>query len=254
MTGTKDNIARLRAVLAPIGPAQKRICLGVAGLDVVLAGGLRCGALHEILAPPSHEAAATGFAAGLAARLKGPVLWIAQDYAVLEHGVHAATGLLELGLDPACLILLRVPDVASALRAAMDGLSCPALGAVVIELSGESKFLDLVAYRKLVLGAAEGGVTVLLLRFSANPSIGVAETRWLVRAAASGKADHWGKPVFALELQRNRAGRGGSWLVEWSCDDGSFRDVFWRPPNCGPLVPAPGHRPAATSLADVSAA
>jgi len=254
VTETKNTIAKLRAVLTPVGPAQKRICLGVAGLDSVLAGGLRHGALHEILAPPSHEAAATGFVAGLATRLNGPVLWIAQDYAVLEHGVHAATGLLELGLDPARLILLRVPDVASALRAAMDGLSCPALGSVVIELSGESKLLDLVAYRKLVLGAAESGVTVLLLRFSANPGIGVAETRWQVRAAVSEKADPWGKPVFAVELQRNRAGRGGSWILEWSCDDGSFRDVLWRSPDCGAVVSASGDRPAAAPLANIFAA
>jgi protein ImuA len=249
VTGTKENIATLRAVLAPRGRAHARVSLGLARLDGVLAGGLRRGALHEIFALPSHEAAATGFAVGLAARLRGPVLWIAQDYTLLEHGVQAATGLLELGLDPARLTLLRVPDVSSALRAAMDGLSCAALGAVVIEITGESKLLDLVAYRKLVLGAEESGVTILLLRFSARPSIGVAETRWQVRAASSEHADHWGKPVLAVELQRNRAGPGGSWVLEWSCDDGIFRSA-----DCGAVVSAPGDRSPAAALAEVSAA
>jgi protein ImuA len=247
--GTKEKIATLRAVLAPAGRAQKSVSLGLARLDGILAGGLRRGALHEILAPPSHEAAATGFVAGLAARLGGPVLWIAQDYTLLEHGVQAATGLLELGLDPARLVLLRVPDVASALRAAMDGLSCAALGAVVIELSGESKLLDLVAYRKLLLGAGESGVTLLLLRFSARPSIGVAETRWQVRAQPTGAGDHWGRPVFAVELQRNRAGPGGSWVLEWSCDDGVFRST-----DCSAVVSAPSERSSAAALEEVSAA
>ena len=251
MTGTKDNIAALRAVLAPTGPQQKRVCLGPAGLDAVLGGGLRRGALHEVLAPPSHEAAATGFAAALAIRLGGPVLWIAQDYTLLEHGVQAATGLLELGLDPARLIFLRVPDVVSALRAAMDGLSCAALGVVVIELCGESKLLDLVAYRKLVLGAGESGVTVLLLRFCAQPSIGVAESRWQVRATASQKEALWGRPLWAVELQRNRAGPAGSWVLEWSCDDRIFRQ---RQADCGVVVSASSHRSAPAALADISAA
>ena len=247
MTGTKEKIATLRAVLAPTGGAQRRVSLGRP--DGVLAGGLRRGALHEVFAPPSHEAAATGFVAGLVMRLGGPVLWIAQDYTLLEHGVQAATGLLELGLDPARLILLRVPDVASALRAAMDGLSCAALGVVVIELTGESKLLDLVAYRKLTLAAGESGVTVLLLRFSAQPSIGVAETRWQVRAQLSGPSGKWGKPVFAVELQRNRAGPGGFWVLEWSCDDGIFRSA-----DRGAVVSASGERSAATALAEISAA
>ncbi|MDR3527718.1 MAG: hypothetical protein P4L57_10585 [Rhizomicrobium sp.] len=241
-----EKIATLRAVLAPTGRAQRRVSLGRP--DGVLAGGLRRGALHEVFAPPSHEAAATGFVVGLAVRLGGPVLWITQDYALLEHGVQAATGLQELGLDPARLILLRVPDVTSALRAAMDGLSCAALGAVVIELSGESKLLDLVAYRKLVLAAGESGVTVLLLRFSAQPSVGVAETRWQVRAQPS-PSSHWGKPIFAVELQRNRAGPGGSWVLEWSCDDGLFRSA-----DRGAVVSASGERSPAAALADISAA
>lgn len=254
MTGTKEKIATLRAILAPCARAQARVSLGPARLDGVLAGGLRRGALHEVLALPSHEAAATGFMAGLAVRLGGPVLWIAQDYAILEHGVQAATGLLELGLDPARLILLRVPDVSSALRAAMEGLSCTALGVVVIELSGESRLLDLVAYRKLVLSAEASGVTVLLLRFSARPSIGVAETRWQIRAASFGPAvlgvgGRWGRPVFVVELQRNRGGPGGCWTLEWSCDDGIFR-----PADCGSMVSTSGDRSPAAALAEVSAA
>jgi protein ImuA len=138
-------------------------------------------------------------------------------------------------------VLLRVPDAAGALRAASDALTCPVLGAVVIELIGEPKLLDLVAYRRLALGAGQSGVTALLLRFSAEPSIGVAETRWFVRAAPSGNED--GRPVFDVELQRNRHGPGGHWVMEWSCDDGVFRQA-----DCGAVVSAPADRPAATAM------
>lgn len=249
VTGTKEKIAHLRVVLASANDPQKRIPLGPARLDDVLAGGLRCGALHEVFAAPSHEGAAAGFVAGLVARLGGPVLWIAQNYALLEYGDLAATGLLELGLDPRRLILLRVPDVESALRAAMDALSCTALRAVVIEVMGEHKLLDLVAYRKLVLAAGESGVTPLLLRFSATPSIGVAETRWQIRAAPSVQDDNWGGPVFQVDLQRNRSGRCGCWILEWSGDDGAFR-----PADSSSVVPAPIDGSAATALAEISAA
>jgi protein ImuA len=243
MTGSKEKIALLRAALAPVGPPEVRVPLGPTRIDSCLAGGVKRGALHEVFASPSHEGAATGFTVALTIRLDGPVLWIRQDYAGLEHGELAATGLFELGLDPSRLVLLRVPDAAGALRAASDALTCPALGAVVIELIGEPKLLDLVAYRRLALGAGQSGVTALLLRFSAVPSFGVAETRWLVRAAPSGLEDDWGRPIFDVELQRNRHGPGGHWVIEWSCDDGVFH-----PADCGAVVSAPADRPAATAM------
>lgn len=243
MAGSKEKIALLRAALSLTDPVGTRVGLGHKRLDACLAGGLKRGALHEVFATVSHEAAATGFAAALAVRLGGPVLWVRQDYSGLEHGELAATGLFELGLDPARLILLRAPDAAAALRGAADALTCSALGSVVIELVGEPKLLDLVAYRKLALGAQQGGVTVLLLRFSAQPGIGVAETRWLVRSAPSRNDEDWGHPCFDVELQRNRHGQGGHWLMEWSCDDGMFR-----PTDHGAVVPAPADRSSAPAL------
>src|SRR5215469_7165535 len=78
------------------------------------------------------KAAATGFTAALSFRVAADkrVLWIRQDFAAIECGALGAIGLLELGLDPARLLLLRLADVADVLRAASDALSCAALGAV----------------------------------------------------------------------------------------------------------------------------
>ena len=73
----------------------------------------------------------------------------------------------------------------SALRTAADALACDALGAVVLEVWGEARQLDLVASRKLTLAAQASGVTALLLRIAATPQPSTAETRWIVRAARS---------------------------------------------------------------------
>jgi len=243
MSAAHPKIALLRAALATSGSPEIRIPLGHLGVDACLNGGLKRGVLHEVFAAVSHEAAASGFAAALAARVGGPLLWIRQDYAGLEHGELAATGLLELGLDPARVVLLRVSDVAGALRAASDGLTCAALGTVVVEIAGSPKLLDLVAHRRLALGAAGHGVTALLLRFGAEPGIGVAETRWLVRAAPSGQDENWGRPVFAVTLARNRHGALGEWVMEWSCDDGEFR-----PADHGAVVSASADRPAQAAM------
>lgn len=243
MPVAKEKIASLRLLLAQQEGAGLRVSLDGGRMDGCLGGGFKRGALHEIFASASHEAAATAFTAALTTRIGGPLLWIRQDYCGLEHGELAATGLFELGVDPSRLVLLHAPDAAGVLRAAADALTCAALGTVVIELTGDPRQLDLVAYRKLALGAGQSGVTALLLRFSAEPGIGVAETRWLVRAAPSGEGDDWGRPVFDLELQRNRHGLVGHWVMEWSCDDGIFR-----PAAAGAVVPAPADRPAATTM------
>src|ERR1700742_1368547 len=106
-----DKLARLRAALAkPMAEKSARVPLGHEAADACLKGGLERGACHEVFAHPGHEGAATAFAAGLVARVAGkkPILWIRQDFSGLEFGELAATGLLELGLDPMRFLLLRV--------------------------------------------------------------------------------------------------------------------------------------------------
>lgn len=247
MGETADRLAKLRASLARAPDAHVRVALGHGGADACLQGGLKRGVCHEVYAATGHETAATGFAAGLAWRAASgkPVLWIRQDFSALEFGELAATGLVELGIDPARVLLLRAAHAEDALRAASDALSCAALGAVVIELVGAPKVLDLTASRRLTLAAAENGVTALLLRFGAEPDASAASTRWVVRAAPSRADDEdWGRPLFACELVRNRQGGTGHWVMEWSCDDGVFREQADR----GAVVSAPVDRPAAAAL------
>ncbi len=242
-----EKIAALRASLAKpsLEEIPIRIPLGHAAADLCLKGGLKRGVLHEVFASIGHEAAATGFTVGLAARVAmgKHLLWIRQDFSALEFGELSATGFLEFGIDPARLLLLCVGDAADALRAANDALSCAALGAVVIEIPGKPKILDLMASRRLTLTCAQKNVTAFLLRFTTPPDASTAETRWLVRAAASPpQEENWGLPVFEAGLIRNRHGRTGEWVMEWSCDDGLFKEA-----DRGAVVSAPCDRPAATA-------
>ncbi|HEY2446391.1 MAG TPA: hypothetical protein VGI20_11710 [Rhizomicrobium sp.] len=247
MNAAAEKIAFLRASLARTGldglEAHARMPLGHAAADLCLKGGVQKGTLHEIFpAAAGDEAAASGFAAALSARVaaRKRMLWIRHDFAALEEGELSALGLLELGLDPTQMLLLRAADAGSVLRAAGDALSCKALGAVVMEIPGTPKILDLAASRRLVLASAQTGVTVFLLRPMAEPDASAAETRWLIRAACSSdKNENWGSPLFETDLVRNRHGRTGHWVMEWSCDDGHFRAA-----DSGAVVSAPSDRPA----------
>jgi protein ImuA len=224
-----EKIIALRAAIERPGLEKPsiRAALGHAGVDLCLNGGLVQGVLHEVFASIGHEAAATGFVAGLAMRVSEAkhVLWIAQDFSTIEFGGVSTIGLLELGFDPQCLLMLCVANAADGLRAAHDALTCAALGAVVLELHGHPKILDLTASRRLTLAAAEKGVTAFLLRLGAQPDVSTAETRWLISAAASARLrdDKWGYPIFKANLVRHRSGPVGYWLVEWNCDDACFQ-------------------------------
>lgn len=208
-----------------------RAPLGHAAADAVLQGGLLRGAVHEVFAPGSQAAAATGFVAGLAGRVaaRRPLMWIRQDFSERENGRLSMSGWRELGLDPCLTVTVCARDAEAALQATADALACDALGAVVMEIWGETRHFDLVAGRKLTLAARASGVTGVLLRVAAVPVASTAETRWIVRAARSPRpawdAQIWGAPVFDAQLVRNRHGQTGHWIMEWNCDECRFRDV-----------------------------
>src|SRR5260370_21408686 len=99
ISALRDHIRQIEA------PARHGVLpFGVAAIDRALTGGgLKLGAGHEIISAGSDEedgAAASGFAAGILARLEtGPVLWC------LRWPDLYGPGLLAYGLDPARLVL-----------------------------------------------------------------------------------------------------------------------------------------------------
>src|SRR6266480_2720316 len=226
--------------------APGRVALGHADADATLQGGLAVGAMHEVFTDAGRQsAAATGFVAGLAGRVatRRPLVWVRQDFTEIESGALSMSGLAELGLDPRLLVTVRAADVDTALRTVADALACDALGAVVLEVWGEARQLDLVASRKLTLAAKTSGVTGLLLRLAAEPQPSTAETRWIVRAAHSPPSapwHAWGAPVFDAQLVRNRHGPVGRWIMEWKCDECLFNEPAAYPQ---PVAATPAHRP-----------
>ena len=250
MTGARTGmLASLRGRIERIETSNEahalhRVALGHADADAMLHGGLAKAAVHEVFAEGHQGATATGFIAGLAGRVasRRPLVWVRQDFSEVESGALSMSGFSELGLDPRLLVTVRASDVDSALRTAADALACDALGAVILEVWGDARQLDLVASRKLTLAAQASGVTALLLRMAATPIPSTAETRWIVRAAHSPPGAPfaaWGAPVFDAQLVRNRHGPVGRWIMEWKCDECLFSEPSAYPQ---PVAAAPAHR------------
>jgi protein ImuA len=234
--GSQTTLHALRRAVADIATATAgdgcgAIGLGIAALDQALAGGLACGALHEIGPVAALQGgAAAGFAMALAALALtartlhgyGQVLWIQPDFAAAEAGALYGPGLELMGLPLGCLAVLRVPRPRDALWAMEEALKCRAAAAVVAELA--SRETDLTATRRLALAAREGGGLGLILHPDAAPDSealcrppSTAMTRWEVASTRS-EADRFGgfgPPTFVLSLVKNRRGRTGQWHVSW---------------------------------------
>ena len=235
----EPTLNRLRQTLAEIDPSNaprlhedaRILSLGVEGPDAALAGGLACGALHE-LAPtaPIHLAAATGFALALAARNsvqtkgRGETLWIATDYARSEGGCPYGPGLDLYGLPSARLTVLRVPRPVDALWAMEEGLRGRGLANVIVELTDDGAQADLTETRRLVLAAREGAGLGLLIRHRVTPAPSAAATRWHVSAARSRPDALGGLGATALDLSlvKNRRGPSGRWFVTWDHHERAF--------------------------------
>jgi protein ImuA len=193
---------------------------GVAAIDKALPhGGLPRGHLHEIHeggAASEYASLAALFAAGVVARLSGPVLWCLRTRDLF------APGLARVGLHPDRVIYCETWKDRDVLPAMEEGLRCAGLAGVI----GEVTRLSLTASRRLQLAAGESGVTALVLRrwrnsaekeFASEPT--AAATRWRVSpgAPADGPFDHLQRQRWHVELLRVKGGEPHSWTVE-ACD------------------------------------
>ena len=226
----------------------------------LLAGGLRRNALHEIRSVLSRDSgAATGFAAAVLARLAAvdhkPILWIMERTAAAEAGTLYGVGLERLGLDPQRLIIVSVQKPLDVLWVAEEGLACRGLAAVLAEIRGAPRQLDLTATRRLAL-RARSGVMGLLLRQSDVTEPSAASTRWraepLPATSLDGYAAGIGRPAWRLVLERNRRGTTGAIDVEWDHDRQSLAAIatdgdrlFAAPAHPLPVPALPFDRPPA---------
>ncbi|BCH19583.1 ImuA family protein [Mesorhizobium sp. L-2-11] len=147
---------------------------GVAAIDRVLpGGGLAVGALHEVAGGGNGAvdgAAAALFAAGIAARTAGKVLWCVTRPDLFAPAIEQA------GLRPGRVIYVEAGDEKSVLACFEEGLR-GGFGAVVAEIAR----LSMTASRRLQLAAESSG------------AIGIAIRRWRRQTEAT----DFGQPTAA---------------------------------------------------------
>ena len=229
------------------GDVRRRptIPFGVRTLDRHLpGGGLALGALHEVVeagAAAEFAGAATLFAAGVAARLKGPVVWC------LSRRDLFAPGLATAGLHPDRVIYVEAGRDRDVLPLIEESLRQKGLAAVV----GEVMRLNLTASRRLQLAAEASGVPALILRrwwtvaekdLTTLPTAAV--TRWRVAPVPSQAmpAPGLGRPRWRVELVRCRGAEANFWILE-GCDAKGRLAV---PADLADRSPAPPLRRAAS--------
>jgi len=224
------SLASLRARIRQIetgglreqpAPRDAVLPFGVAALDVRLpGGGLALGALHEIAGGGNGAldgAAAALFAAGIAARTQGKVLWC------VARPDLFAPALAQAGLAADRVIYVEAGDAQAVLACFEEGLRHAGLGAVVAELTR----LSMTASRRLQLAAEASGTLGLALRRwqrrEAAADFGqptAAVTRWRVSRLPSAAlpVPGVGRARWRVELLRCRAGESAELALE-ACDD-----------------------------------
>jgi protein ImuA len=217
--------AQVRAIEASCCEEVDCLSFGAGDVDEKLAGGgLRIAALHELTGASSalsDDAAATLFAAGIAARraLDSPtVLW------VLTRRDLFAPALAQAGLPPSRIIYAECRRDDEALAVMEEGLRHGSLAAVV----GEIGRVSMTATRRLQLAAEGSGTTALMLtrwrRSGEDPlaSPSAAVTRWRVGCVPSMELPvrGIGRPCWNVELVRQRGGSPHQWILEGTNEAG----------------------------------
>jgi protein ImuA len=182
-------------------------------------GGLALGALHEVAGGGNGAidgAAAALFAAGIAARTRGKVLWC------VTRPDLFAPAIAQAGLLPGRVIYVEAGDEKSILACFEEGLRHGGLGAVVAEVAR----LSMTASRRLQLAAESSSTIGIAIRRWWRPAEAAdfglpaaSVTRWRVSAlpATQLPVPGVGRARWQLELIRCRAGESADFEVE-ACD------------------------------------
>jgi protein ImuA len=221
LSDLRAHIAALERLNGAKAPGET-LPFGLAMLDRHLPwGGLRLSGLHELADEglgQSYGSAAALMAAGILARLEGPVLWAS------ERGDLYAPALANVGLLPDRVVHVMarkaVPTVME------EGLRHGRCAGIV----GELRQLEPTPARRLQLAAEAAGIPAFALcrsfgRAAKGRSAPLAAlTRWRITRQPSGPAVPEAPEVpglapalWRLDLIRCRGAEAASWIVE-ACD------------------------------------
>ena len=179
-------------------------------------GGLTLGALHEVAGGGNgaiHGAAAALFAAGIAARTKGKVLWC-----VTRQDLFAPA-LMQSGLAADRVIYVETDDEKTLLGCFEEGVRHGGLGAVVAEVAR----LSMTSSRRLSLAAENSGsIAIAVRRWRRQTEAAdfgqptAAATRWRVSVLPSNPlpVPGVGRARWLVELIRCRAGESADFVLD----------------------------------------
>lgn len=265
--GSSERLAFLRREITRIeatGGAnilrEKQVGEATASLAPAFLSAARlAGGLHEIVpasAPDAYAAMALGLHLTTAcAREKpaGGLVLIVEDFVALETGAPYGPGLLEAGLDPERLVIVRTRDARETLRVMEEALKCAAVAAVLAESAVPGRLYTLDASRRLALAARAGGGAGLLVPLA----LGGAAARLSSAAATRIEAQRRSSPP--EPVGDNRLGLPGPPLIGarlvkarglFGFDPERVHEVAFHAFSVGsPPLPRHGPGPAARGLA-----
>lgn len=168
--------------------------------------------------------AAAGFALMAAIRLAasrlgagegGPILWIADEFALLESGVPHAPCLRLHGIGWGDFVLMRLPRKADVFLALEEAIRARAFAAIVCEPSGLAEADARMIARRLAPAARASGARAILLRPPVGPRAPfVAPTPMRFEVAA--------RPAPRPAAGRRPLPGFAAWRVRWTGPPGSL--------------------------------
>ncbi|MBZ9885452.1 hypothetical protein LB535_24240 [Mesorhizobium sp. CA10] len=235
-----------------VASADAFLHTGIDRLDAALGGGLPKAALSEIHGLETRDAGAVaGFALSLVSLVlrekQGlPILWVGTAEIFHEAGMPYARGLHALfGIEPGQLLFSEAPKLLDALWIAEEAARMTAFAAVILEIRGSPRLLDLTATRRLHARARSAGRPLLLLRQAGEADPTAAPVRLIVSAAPAASretlagplAGSIGRPAFKVDIGKSRTALPGQFTLEWNPDEHAFAE---RTENSVAVVPASG--------------
>lgn len=212
-----DIIRQLEKFILPLqgykAQAGNALRIGLGEVEEAFPNGIfPSGAIHECInESPSDAAAASGFMAGIIAKLakqNSACVWISTARKIYPPALQP------FGIMPHRVIFCDVQTNKDALWLMEEALKCEGLAAVI----GEIPVIDFKSSRRLQLAVEKSRVTGFILRNNPKQLNTIsAVARWKISPLPSlHDAPGVGFARWRVELLKVRNGRPGAWDIEWN--------------------------------------